>query len=92
MTPYTPEEIALAEEIADDFEKSGCLHGDWRDAYRAALAAIRATTERAAKDELRQRIEALEGALRRIEQLSPDVTHGWAVQARNIARQALGEG
>lgn len=49
MTPYKPEEIALAESIADDFEKGGCLHGDWRDAYRAALAAIRATTERAAK-------------------------------------------
>ena len=46
----------------------------------------------AALSTLRQRIEALEGALRRIEQLSPDVTHGWATQARNIARQALGEG
>lgn len=49
MTPYTPEEIALAEEIASD---SAYITGStsWFIRQFGALLAIRATTERAAKE------------------------------------------
>lgn len=35
------------------------------------------------------RIQALESALEKVATMSPAVTHGWAVTARNIARKAL---
>lgn len=47
MTEYTEEELRLAHYIACRGFKAGTPR--WRAAYDAALAAIRETTERAAK-------------------------------------------
>lgn len=48
-------------------------------------------SERDANAKLTARIELLEEALSRIVNLSPAVTHGWAIDARKIAQNALSE-
>ena len=49
MTPYTPEEIALAHTLAYRAVPERLRHQARAAAYRGALLGIRATTERAAK-------------------------------------------
>ena len=56
-------------------EKHWCI--DHEELERQRLAAA-------------DRIERLKDALTRISNLSPAVTHGWAEEARQIARAALG--
>lgn len=49
MTPYTPEEIALAHTLAYRAVPERLRHQARAAAYRGALLGIRATTERAAQ-------------------------------------------
>lgn len=57
-------------------EKHWCIDAEELERQRLAAA---------------DRIERLRDALIRISNLSPAVTHGWAEEARQIARAALGE-
>lgn len=54
-------------------------NADRLDQYAARIEALEAENER------------LREALARISNLSPAVTHGWAEEARQIARAALGD-
>ena len=58
MTEPTEDELRLAREIADAKYHSGERPGSWRIARDAALAAIRETTERAARWIVYQKIDA----------------------------------